>query len=89
MGTSAIGDWGKYEVLLLTFQGGITDALITCLYKERLDEMVELFNVERLIYTQVKRLSLGERMKMEIISSLLHGPKVVFMDEPTIGLDVI
>jgi ABC-2 type transport system ATP-binding protein len=41
------------------------------------------------LYIQLRRLSLGERMKMEIIGSLLHRPKVVFLDEPTIGLDVL
>lgn len=41
------------------------------------------------LYTQLRRLSLGERMKMEIIGSLLHQPKVLFLDEPTIGLDVL
>jgi ABC-2 type transport system ATP-binding protein len=39
--------------------------------------------------TQLRRLSLGERMKMEIIGSLLHSPKVLFLDEPTIGLDIV
>ena len=58
-------------------------------YKNRLDEMAELFQVGDLIHTQVKRLSLGERMKMEILSSLLHSPKIVFLDEPTIGLDIV
>lgn len=41
------------------------------------------------LYTQLRRLSLGERMKMEIIGSLLHRPKILFLDEPTIGLDVL
>lgn len=58
-------------------------------YKNKLDEMVELLNVEDLLKVQVRRLSLGERMKMELIAALLHNPDVVFLDEPTIGLDVI
>ncbi len=58
-------------------------------YKARLDELLDLMDVRDKLNVQVRRLSLGERMKMEIISSLLHGPKIVFLDEPTIGLDVI
>ena len=58
-------------------------------YKKRLDELVELLNVENKLNVQVRRLSLGERMKMEIIAALLHNPEIVFLDEPTIGLDVV
>ena len=58
-------------------------------YQNRLDELVNLLNVEDKLNVQVRRLSLGERMKMEIIAALLHNPKIVFLDEPTIGLDVI
>jgi ABC-2 type transport system ATP-binding protein len=47
-----------------------------------------LFHVVDLLSVQVRRLSLGERMKFEIIASLIHSPKVIFLDEPTIGLDV-
>ena len=46
-------------------------------------------NCEHVLTTQLRRLSLGERMKMEIIGSLLHDPEVLFLDEPTIGLDVV
>jgi ABC-2 type transport system ATP-binding protein len=49
----------------------------------------EMFGVEDLLKTQVRQLSLGERMKMELILSLLHDPDVLFLDEPTIGLDAI
>jgi ABC-2 type transport system ATP-binding protein len=47
-----------------------------------------MLEVKSLLGVQVRRLSLGERMKMEIIASLLHRPKVIFLDEPTIGLDI-
>ncbi|AGT43174.1 ABC transporter ATP-binding protein [Treponema pedis] len=58
-------------------------------YKERLNLMTEMLDVKNQINVQVRRLSLGERMKMELIASLIHKPEVVFLDEPTIGLDVI
>ncbi len=50
---------------------------------------VELFGVQELMDVQVRTLSLGERMKMELIVALLHNPRVLFLDEPTIGLDAI
>ncbi len=52
------------------------------------DEMIELLDVGDLVRKPVRNLSLGERMKVEIVGSLLHRPKVLFLDEPTIGLDV-
>jgi ABC-2 type transport system ATP-binding protein len=52
------------------------------------DEFIELLDVGSLIKKPVRNLSLGERMKMEIIAALLHTPQVLFLDEPTIGLDV-
>lgn len=58
-------------------------------FKKRLDEMTELLNCRDLITHPVKTLSLGQRMKMEFIASLLHRPKILFLDEPTIGLDVV
>jgi ABC-2 type transport system ATP-binding protein len=58
-------------------------------YKDRLGMLAELLDVTRLFQTQIRRLSLGERMKMELIGALLHWPKVIFLDEPTIGLDVL
>ena len=58
-------------------------------YKRILNELVDLLNVRDKIDIQVRRLSLGERMKMEIIASLLHSPSIVLLDEPTLGLDVI
>jgi len=58
-------------------------------YKKILDELVEMLEVEKILNQQVRKLSLGQRMKCELIASLLHTPKVLFLDEPTIGLDVV
>nr|WP_297935850.1 ABC transporter ATP-binding protein [uncultured Lachnoclostridium sp.] len=58
-------------------------------YNKILDELCEILDVKELLKVQVRELSLGERMKMELIAALLHQPKVLFLDEPTIGLDLI
>ena len=58
-------------------------------YQERLTLLSELLDVKRHLHTQIRRLSLGERMKMELIGAILHWPNVIFLDEPTIGLDVL
>ncbi len=58
-------------------------------YDETLNELVEYLDVKDKVNIQVRRLSLGERMKMEIIAALLHKPKIILLDEPTLGLDVI
>jgi len=58
-------------------------------YTRVLGELVELFDIGSLLPIQVRRLSLGERMKLEIVASLLHKPRVLFLDEPTIGLDLL
>ncbi|MBP7832823.1 MAG: ATP-binding cassette domain-containing protein [Candidatus Levybacteria bacterium] len=58
-------------------------------YKETLNDLVELLDVKDVLNTQVRKLSLGQRMKCELIAALLHSPKVLFLDEPTIGLDVV
>lgn len=58
-------------------------------YRQNKNYFVELFGVKDLMNVQVRTLSLGERMKMELIVALLHNPKILFLDEPTIGLDAI
>ena len=58
-------------------------------YHSTLNELVDLLEVRNKINLQVRRLSLGERMKMEIIASLLHRPSIILLDEPTLGLDII
>lgn len=58
-------------------------------YKKRIKFFTELLETEKFLNTQVRRLSLGERMKMELIGAILHQPDILFLDEPTIGLDII
>ncbi|HEX7675494.1 MAG TPA: ABC transporter ATP-binding protein [Bdellovibrio sp.] len=57
--------------------------------RKRVAHLAEMLQCTHVLHTQLRRLSLGERMKMEIIGSLLHEPKVLFLDEPTIGLDIV
>ncbi|NLG38260.1 MAG: ABC transporter ATP-binding protein [Clostridiales bacterium] len=58
-------------------------------YRQRLDDLVERFQIGGLLRTPVRKLSLGERVRCEIAASLLHWPRILFLDEPTIGLDVV
>lgn len=58
-------------------------------FRKQLGRLVDLFGVQQMLNVQVRRLSLGQRMKMEIINSLLNEPEVIFLDEPTIGLDLM
>ncbi len=58
-------------------------------FKKTMDEMVQMLEVESIVRKPTRQLSLGERMKCEFIMAMLHRPKIVFLDEPTIGLDVI
>lgn len=71
-------------------------ALLTGIYdldperaRQRVIDLSKLLDCHHVLNTQLRRLSLGERMKMEIIGALLHEPEVLFLDEPTIGLDVV
>jgi ABC-2 type transport system ATP-binding protein len=64
---------------------GVSDAD----YKRTLDELADLLDLRALLDVQVRKLSLGERMKCELAAALLHKPDVLFLDEPTIGLDVV
>lgn len=58
-------------------------------YEASLNELVDMLEVEDLLNIRVRRLSLGQRMRLELVAALLHRPKVLFLDEPTIGLDVV
>ena len=71
--------------LLFKEFGDISDEQFNLIF----DELVDLLGVRPFLDVQVKKLSLGQHMKCELIASLLHNPKVLFLDEPTIGLDVI
>lgn len=58
-------------------------------YKDRMDELVEALQLEKLLRTPLRLLSLGQRMRAELCGSLLHRPELLFLDEPTIGLDAV
>jgi viologen exporter family transport system ATP-binding protein len=58
-------------------------------FRRTVDELAELLDCTHLLRVQVRKLSLGERMKMELIAALVHAPDLLFLDEPTLGLDVV
>ncbi len=58
-------------------------------YRSNLQELTELLNLKELLRSPARQLSLGQRMRCEIAASLLHSPKILFLDEPTIGLDAV
>lgn len=58
-------------------------------YEETLSELVSVLEVKKLLDVQVRRLSLGQRMRLELVAALLHKPEILFLDEPTIGLDLV
>ena len=57
-------------------------------YKKQLQDLIEAFEISSFLHKPVRQLSLGERMRCEIVASLLHNPQILFLDEPTIGLDI-
>jgi len=73
-------DTFRYQQLVY----GVPDAE----YKNNLKMLSEMLEASHLLKTQIRRLSLGERMKMELINSFLYSPEIIFLDEPTIGLDL-
>ncbi|MBN2546077.1 MAG: ATP-binding cassette domain-containing protein [Spirochaetes bacterium] len=58
-------------------------------FNKRIDELIEIFEIREYIYTPVRKLSLGERIRCELCASLIHKPEILFLDEPTIGLDIV
>ena len=75
--------WDSFEVLKEIYDVPTAD------FVKRRDQLIEALQLQEKLHTQVRRLSLGERMKCELVAALLHNPRVVFLDEPTIGLDVV
>ncbi len=57
-------------------------------YQKQLNHLSEVFEIDRFLHQPVRKLSLGQRMRCELVASLLHNPKILFLDEPTVGLDV-
>ncbi len=64
-------------------------AIFPNVYQNNLEELTELLHLQELLKMPVRQLSLGQRMRCEIAASLLHSPKILFLDEPTIGLDAV
>jgi len=73
----------SYALLARIYDLDVTHA------RKKVDELASVLDCKHVLNTQLRRLSLGERMKMEIIGALLHEPKILFLDEPTIGLDIV
>jgi len=79
-------DLPAYETFLLNKEiYGVSDKD----FNKRIEYLSKMLDISDLLKTQVKKLSLGQRMKAELIAALIHQPKVLFLDEPTIGLDVV
>lgn len=75
--------WDSFLVLRELYEVDSKD------FKDRTEFLLETLQLTNKVNTQVRKLSLGERMKCELVAALLHAPRVVFLDEPTIGLDVV
>ena len=75
--------WDSFVVLKELYE--VDDAQ----FKKRVDRLVEALELGDKVQSQVRKMSLGERMKCELVAALLHNPQIVFLDEPTIGLDVV
>lgn len=75
--------WDSFVVLKELYE--VNDAH----FKKRVEFLIETLQLTDKVHTQVRKLSLGERMKCELVAALLHSPQVVFLDEPTIGLDLV
>ena len=73
----------SFELLKAIYR--IPDAM----YKKNLDRFVDMLDMSEFINKPVRQLSLGQRMRADIVAALLHSPKIVFFDEPTIGVDVV
>lgn len=88
MGQKNVLSWDipAYETLLLMKE---IYSIPAADFRRRVDQLAAMLEVEHLLHVQVRKLSLGERMKMELFANLLHQPAVLFLDEPTIGLDVV
>ncbi len=63
--------------------------LDSSIYKKTLNKLVEMLDIGDVLNVQVRKLSLGQRMKAELVAALIHTPKILYLDEPTIGLDVV
>lgn len=78
-----IGVIESFQLLRKVYQVSEAD------YKKRLDELVERLQLQDLLSRPVRKLSLGQRMRCELVAALLHNPSIIFLDEPTIGLDIV
>ncbi len=78
-----IGVIESFQLLRKVYQVSESD------FRKRLDELVERLELQELLSRPVRKLSLGQRMRCELVAALLHNPSIIFLDEPTIGLDIV
>ncbi len=88
--------FGQRSSLLLNLPPGDTLALYGVMYglskkeiTERTESLVRMLNIESFVTQPIRTLSLGQRMRVEIACALVHNPKILFLDEPTVGMDVV